>query len=57
MQLPDTYAWDEHDMLLTTEDEIAALRDRIIVQQVESLDLSDELDDTWVTRQTLATFR
>ena len=50
MQLPETWAWDEHDMLVTAEDEVAARHAKIIVDQVESLDLEDQ----WATTKILS---
>lgn len=37
-KFPDTWGWDEYDLLLTGEDARAAERDRIIARQLESFD-------------------
>ncbi len=37
-KFPDTWGWDDHDLLLTGEDARAAERDRIIARQLDSFD-------------------
>lgn len=36
--IPDTWAWDDYDILIPEEDEVAARHAQIIVEQVESFD-------------------